>query len=154
MSLERVSPILSIITNISVIAGIMFLAYELNQNTATLQNSSYQSVLATLTDWDRTLATDEDLNRIIREAENSPENLSMDEWSRFERYGFSLFGIWEYIFLSNQQNALSDLQWTAFEPYFLAISCSPGYRSFWKKNSHGYSPEFKTYVEREVLIKC
>lgn len=132
----------------------MFLAYELNQNTATLQNSSYQSVLENLTEWDRTLATNEDLNRIIIEAANSPENLSMGEWSRFERFAYSMFGTWEYIFLSNQQNALSDLQWTAFDPYFLELTCLPGYGHFWENNQSGFSIEFNEYIDTEAFSAC
>ncbi len=57
-------------------------------------------------------------------------------------------GEWEYMFLAGETDAISDIQWTAFEPFFTQLFCEPGYQMFWEANKFAYAKPFQKYADR------
>ena len=51
MKVEQLNQWLTLVANIGVIAGIVFLAYEINQNTQAIQSASFQGYTDTSIDW-------------------------------------------------------------------------------------------------------
>jgi hypothetical protein len=154
LKLSEWASISEIIASVVIVVSLVYVGFELNQNTQALQQGSYQSVLDRLAQSQMALALDEDLLNIVAIAEISPTELSAIAWRRFSHYVLPHFGEWEYLYLSKKDNAISDPQWLAFEPYFLGIFCKPGYRRFWNENRHAYSEEFIGYIETEVSPGC
>ena len=46
-----------------------------------------------------------------------PDDVSDEEWSRYQYYQFPRYGIWEYMYLARKEDMLSDIQWLALDPY-------------------------------------
>ena len=134
--------------------ALVYVGLEVNQNTQSLQNESYLSVMDVIIEGDHLRATDAELNRIAMEADKSPSTVSAEDWSRYEHFLYPRFGIWEYLHLARQQRAISDTQWLAFEPYFHNKFCLPGWRHFWEKNYWGYEESFRTYIKTEGSREC
>jgi hypothetical protein len=154
LKLSEWASIAEIIASFVVIASLAYIGLEINQNTQALQQETHQSVLSILTDTQMSLAIDTDFNRIVMLAESTPNKIQKEEWTRFARYAISLYGIWEYLYLSNREYALSDNQWSAFEPYFLGLPCKPGFRRFWNEQKTDFAPLFGDYVEGSILGRC
>jgi hypothetical protein len=137
-----------------IVASVIYLSYEINQNTRALQTDSYQNVLNEIGGLNIAVATDEEFHRIFRLGEQSPSELSELDWARFTQITFSYSGLWEYLYLGRQENSITPAVWSAFDPYFRGIVCMPGYRRFYAEQRHAHAPEFITYVETDAMRAC
>ena len=143
-----------IAASIVVVLSLIYVGLEVNQNTVALQQASYQSVQDGLQELDITLITNPDLLRIVTTAKASPSELSPEEWLTFTHYAYPMTAIWEYLYLAKQEQAISDFQWTAFDPYFLSFACQLGYRRFWEENRRGFSVAFGKYFDSRLKSNC
>ena len=154
LKLSEWAYVAEILTSVVVIVSLAYVGLEVNQNTQALQNASHLSVNKLLQDGDIALATNEDLHRIVMVANKSPSDVSAEEWSRYTHYMLPRIGIWEYLYLAKQEEAISDNQWLAFEPYYLGLVCNRGNARFWEEKQSAYAPAFRAYLETEVLPEC
>ena len=153
-SLAELANIAEIAGAIVIVASLAYIGIEMNQNTKALQLGSYQAMISNMIQLDIAIATDEELSRIVDTAESKPTDLAEDEWVRFQTVVYPRIGLWEYLFLATQENALSDVQWQSFQPYYAHMACKPGYRRFWELQRHSFSPVFQDYLESEILPNC
>ncbi len=154
LKLSEWANIAEIVASFVIVASIVYIGMELNQNTQALQTKSYQTMTGFLIELDIAQASSEDLNRIIMQAEVSPYNISAEEWERFTHIAIARYGLWEYLFLSYQDDSISDAQWAAFEPFLRGLACKSGYKRFWKEQQLAFSIPFKEYIGSEVLPMC
>ena len=154
LTLSDWAHIAEIFTSVIVIISLVYVGLEVNQNTQSLQNESYLNVMERLTDQDLALAANEDLHRIVMVANTSPTDVSAEEWSRYVYYTFPRFGMWEYLYLAKQQNAINDFQWLAFDPYFRGFICSKGSLRFWEENQSAYATNFRVYLNTKIVPEC
>ena len=143
-----------IAASLVVVLTLIYVGYEVNLNTKSMQHASYQSSVVQLGENDRLLAMDEDLLRIVTAASDAPAQVTDIEWQRFERFQFPIYGNWEYMHLAQADGALSEAQWLALEPYFKAIACKPGGIRFWRDNPGIWSESFAEYMNTHVVPNC
>ena len=154
LKLSEWANIAEIIASIVIVASLVYVGMEVNQNTKTLQNESHLTVIALLNEQQLALTTDQSLHRIFIKAEEEPFDLSNEDWSRFVEFMYPRFGVWEYLYIAKEEGTINQYVWSGFEPYFLSIICKPGYRRWWDDYGFSNAPPFITYVETEVLPNC
>jgi len=155
LKLSEWANVAEIAVSFVVVASLAYIGLEVNQNTQALQIASYQSMNSYLLELDVAQASNEGLNRIITVAETSPSDVTAEEWARFTKMAYPRYGMWEYLYLSMQDNAVDENTWLAFEPYYLTeFACKRGYRRFWEEHHLGFSPPFIEYMQSEVLPTC
>jgi hypothetical protein len=154
MESAKVNEWIQIVGIFGVLAGLIFLGYEIQQNTRAVQNESYLSIMSLLTDHMSSIVTDEDFSRIVMIGEESPSDLSTEEWYRFSQSMFSRLGVWEYLYLGRLEGTVTDATWAAYEPYFLGIVCMPGYKRWLGEHGTKFAPAFIKYLESTVLPSC
>ena len=117
--------ILETIGFVGLIASLLFVGIETRSSTEqarlanqSLQNDSYQNVLAAMGEMSLVLATNEEFHRLFTVGEKAPSELTEDEWSRFTYFNFARIGTWEYIYLGTQENSVPTVIWEAFDPFF------------------------------------
>ncbi|NIP50835.1 MAG: hypothetical protein GWN81_02360 [Phycisphaerae bacterium] len=139
---------------VGVLAGLVFLGYEIQQNTKAVQNESYLNILGMLTEQQTSMTTDEDLSRIIKTGEDTPNELTADEWYRFSQFILPRMGVWEYLYLGSLEGTVPDSLWAAFEPYFMDIVCKPGYERWLSEFGTQFAPQFIEYLNSTALPEC
>jgi hypothetical protein len=78
---ERINQWLTFVANLGVIAGIVFLGYEIHQNTEQLKSASLRDMASRMEDRMLLVATDSDLARRIMYLHDEPESLTdLDEF--------------------------------------------------------------------------
>jgi hypothetical protein len=154
LKLSEWASIAEIAASFVVILSLAYVGIELRHNTQALQHASYQNVLDRMSEEQLSLAANPDLLEIVMKAEVSPNDLSSLEWRRFRHQTLPAIGTWEYLYVANQEGAVSDLQWKAFEPYFLELICAPGYLKLWDELRYAFSPEFMVYIESTATKAC
>ena len=153
--------ILETVGFVGLIASLIFVGIETRSSTEqarlanqSLQNDSYQNVLAAMAEMSLVLATNEEFHRLFTVGEKAPSELTEDEWSRFTHFNFARIGTWEYIYLGTQENSVSTVIWEAFDPFFRGIACMEGNRRFIEENRTAHAPSFMEYLDSDVFVHC
>ena len=140
---------LSWLANIGVIAGIVFLAVEIRQNTEMIRSQTRDSITEkqlTLFEW---FASDAESNR-IREA---GDRLELDpESAEFAQYGWMIAGnfrLWENEWYQFRQGLFEPEE---FQPriniWRRMLNDTPGMRQVWQQYQRaGYSPDFRELID-------
>ncbi len=116
MNLSSSNSYVSLLANLAVLAGIIFLAIEIRQNSDIARTSEYRENIQALAEWREILVGDPNL------AENFETYLqgnysSLDEdYQRRVRYLINnLFGIYENAFIARQNNIMDEDGWQRFQ---------------------------------------
>jgi len=154
LQLSEWANIAEIIASIVIVFSLAYVGRELNQNTTSIQQTSYQSTLDMLTQGDLLLAENAELDALISKGETNPEQLTAAEWSRFGRFVLTRFGAWEYMYLAKQENSISNAHWSAFEPYFMSQICRGGFRKYYDENGISFDITFREYLDDKISTQC
>jgi len=76
LKLSEWANVAEIVASVVIVASLVYVGLEVNQNTRALQNESYQFVLTALREGNDLLVTDADFYRIFVTGEDSPSELS------------------------------------------------------------------------------
>jgi hypothetical protein len=141
---------ITILANIGVIAGIIFLAIELNQNTRQL---------ALELEWqvnDRMIQNNRDLMganpaAVFAKSVVSPQDLSYEEFQAAGALVFNFLSVWEDRYFLYEAGLLEDEEWKDFidDDIFFTL----GYRfaqEFWRETRNLFEPEFVEYVDQRL----
>ena len=161
MNREQRKDALEAIGFVALIASLTFVGIE-TRNSAeqaevanqSMKDASTQAVTAQLMDWHLTLASNEELSRIVTLAESSPLETNDFEWARFETMAMPNYGMWEWSYLAYRDDSIGNAQWLALEAYWEQLTCKTGYRRFMEENSASFSAQFVEYYEVEKLAVC
>jgi len=155
LNLSGLASISEITAAILVVVSLAFIYQELEQNTRSTQDSSYQQFLSNLTELELAEASDLELSRISLTAETNPEELSEEEWFRFTKIAGPRLAQMEYAYLSKSNGTMSDLYWQAVVPHMGYLFCLAGYRKFMDSGMDQiYATNFLEFLEREIYPKC
>lgn len=148
----------SIIANLGVIAGIVFLAIEINQNNKLLQAEAIGAVLETRILRNQDVANNESLAELITK-NRLGDTLSDTEFTRLRSLHTRTILGWERDILLFREGILREEQLAANIPImrqaFRAEAPSYGIRDYWYEAGEGLATRgFRAFVERCVLTDC
>ena len=138
---------ISILANIGVIAGIIFLAYELRQNTLVTEIAAAQNVVTNIGSRNIVVIENDDFAQVLLRAD-SGEPLTPSESMRLRIFFSDALRAWQSIFLQNRRGALDEAMWhTQLAEMELTINGYGSYRAHWDLTKDNYSPEFVALVD-------
>ena len=146
--MKKIEPaqIATLIANIGVIAGIVFLGFELHQNNQLLDAEARTNRAEFLWETHRLPATDEELASLILKAGGA------DELTELEAYQINEFwlGVLFNFELAHSQMPEDELRSSAnrFRGYF---ATRPDLRNTWANESGRFSSEFANWVDNELV---
>lgn len=93
---------ITILANIGVIAGIVFLAYEMRQNTQVARQEAYSSFTQSITDVNTTIMSSERLADLIARARQGamPQDFTESERVRLDLTNIALIRVYEGLYQS------------------------------------------------------
>ena len=148
--MERLNQRLSLVANIAVVAGIVFLAIEVNQNTDSVRASAYQT-------WsDAKIAlfehSSESLSRTIAQGLDDPLSLTSDNHIQFAFWCQQYVLAAQTTYFQNKEGIIPN---SVFEKEFgttvLLISNSAGGSQWWAAGARTqFSDEFVNALEAEI----
>ena len=146
----RAKALIEIVSAGAVLTGLIFVGYELNQNTEAVQAATLQSITDQSQEYLLLLSADPALNRIWRLANENPEALNESEASQ---YFFLLRAQWlryQNAFLQWQRGTMSDKDWALYEMFICDPAGSTTARSrrlLWDQHRWALLPDFSQFVE-------
>ena len=132
---------------VGIIAGIVFLGFELRQNNQLLEEQARYSMLENQKDWAFFVTGEEDVARLVF---NTP---AIDELTELERYrrdeiliGILLAWQWEYQQALSGFLTMDEVPVEAYRYSWRVMNMD----SVWRNAKDQYSPEFSEFVEESV----
>jgi hypothetical protein len=136
---------IGILANLGVIAGIVFLGFELSQNTAQLASQArmnfYELRSGLETDFIRNVGGISDLLAKSRLGELTPlEN------ARLQARNLHILNTFQFMYQENPRSASESAAWMA-----RLFPLTPGLNEAWSRSKDDYDPDFVAFMEESVI---
>lgn len=115
-SVDKMNQWLTLVANLGVIAGLVFLGYEVRQNTNIAMASAYRENVQDIAEWRELLITDPELSRLFRiYSEQGIEALDDGGRRRIGALVFNVMGIYENAYFARRYGIVGDEEWLRFQ---------------------------------------
>ena len=117
MSIEKINHWLTLLANIGVLAGIIFLAIELQQNTSISKANGYRENIQGISDWRSDVMSDPGLSEIFRKyyVVQDVSELDGSETTQLFLLILNIFGSYENAYFARDYGVIGDEEWARFE---------------------------------------
>lgn len=140
---------ISVLANVGVIAGIVFLAIELRQNNELLRAEARAARTASRQGNAELLIGNPDLRRVIAKTRAGGQ-LTFEESMLIRSYFGHAYTGWQYSWREYEEG-LVDLDSIPVEGWRTQIRNFPGAMDYWLDQSSNFRPDFVQWMEENVL---
>ena len=137
MNLEKLNSWLTLSANIGVFAGIIFVAYEIRQNTTQLRSETSNSITEAINVINANEYANPELADLLHRGDQSFNSLNDVEKRRYSSYQYSRLNLAEYVLILESEG-LSGLQFPYADVIAGDISRSPGLTEWFLSIEEGY----------------
>ena len=149
MKKSEINEWLAVAGSFSVVAGIVFLGFELHQNNALLEQQSRYGFLQNRMGWAEDQYRDESFAAALVRSRNN-EKLSDVDKHRISLWHASTFVKWEWEW---EQVAAGDLNSIPLDAWRFVFETYPRAHDGWSAFAVTLNPLFVQYVEENVIMK-
>ncbi len=152
MNIDSINRWLTLAANLGVIAGIVFLGIELNQNTATQRVSAAQQVLdisASINLDIFTAGIDSEYDRPSF-FERNPNDLSEEELGQFRLLASAVFANHWQVYYQYRAGVMDEEIFEAYERRTENLISIPLYLLWWEESKFMYSDSFQAWVDNLI----
>jgi len=147
---DRVNSWLSFIANVGILAGLVLVAIELNQNTDQLKLQLVFQTTQKLFDNNRDLLGDNPTPAITKSITN-PEGLTYEEFLIASSFILNQLNEWEDRFLIHEAGLISDQDWKRHIDENVGWTLGNEFaQRYWRISSSVFEPEFAQYVDKAI----
>ncbi len=144
---------LQILGVFGVIAGLVFLGYEIRQNHELMKAQTRQALAQSAIDLLRGEAENGELASIVRRG-NAGEELSDDEFFRYRRANVAFFAYWENVFYQYEAGLIDDSEFIPQRRVWQMRTARPGIHKVWCLHRETFSPRVVAEVEGMMSKTC
>ena len=148
MKLSEFASIAEIVGAIAIIASLMYVALQVEQNTIAIKTSNEQSRLDFGRAQEELLAADADFAELVLKAESNTETLTEVEHLRFFVFTTWRISAWEVTYVNYVNGIVDERTWEAWDAgYRLVIAGKLGYRQFFRDTRAKWDVRFMSHVD-------
>jgi hypothetical protein len=151
MNLTDLANIGQIVGAIGVIVSLVYVGYQIRQNTSVVRSSAAQTVHEHFAKWYQMVAADAELSRITATGLRDYSSLNEEERVRFISAFMSFLSYSQNAFLKLQEGSLEPHLWLGWEQVMMNLFGAPGGKSFWKERSYMFGETFCCYIETDLM---
>ena len=146
MSLKKWAYLAEIGSAIAVVASLIYVGYELNQNTNAVRASNWHALLDYAATADLLILENADVASVIVKAESNYDDLTEEEKLRFAMYANNIFNQWNAAYTNQQQGLMEVATWEAFDRSVITFLEIDAYRGFWDRSRIIWTSDFVAHV--------
>lgn len=152
LTLERGALIADIIGGVAVVISIIYLAYQVGENTDALKVQTSQALLELHI---QRAAWYQDLDHVevMLRGDSKPSSLSSAEWAMYTKDKATAFNLWEQANYGYRLGGVDEEQWASWDRYFAYSLCTPGTLYFWEIERHAWGEPFQEHIDKH-LANC
>ena len=147
--MEEFNQLITLITNIAVVGGLIFLAVEVRHNT-NLAKTQIHTELTTLGHETHNWKRDLQFAEILVRAEEDYSSLTDAEKLQFSTYVFQILNLWEHALGSYRRGMMSKSYWDAWNATFPPLLLNEAWLSVWKDVKPNMVEEFQQHVDSYI----
>lgn len=147
MDLTTLAQLGEFIGGIFVVISLIYLAYQVRQNTTSLRTENYARALDRLSTLQSNLSSDAELNRLVTVGAQDPERLSPTDRMRLTWSLYELLGAAEFVFHQAERGALPEEIWERWKATLVWWFSNPGIARWWRAKPTPFSTSFEAFVE-------
>lgn len=145
MDLAALANLGEFIGGVFVVVSLIYLAYQVRQNTRSLRTENYARLLHSMSTLQSRLALDAELNHIFVVGAQDPGRLTGSERVRFSWALYEMFGTGEFMFHQARENSLPAVVWARWEATIGWWLSHPGMREWWKSKPAPLAADFEAF---------
>jgi hypothetical protein len=150
MTLQDLANLGEVIGAIAVIASLIYLAFEIRQNTRAMRRAATQDIHRSLNDQTRCLVESPDLAALYFRASQRPEELTGEERFRFQFLLAYVFSNFELAIEYYREGLLSDDMIEGYVKGIRPLFENPIVAEWWEAEGQGqFSPELRDLVAKQ-----
>ena len=149
MSLKKWAYLAEIGSAIAVVFSLLYVAYELNQNTNAVRAGNWQAVLDYVAAADMAILQNADVANIMIKARSTYDGLTEEKKQRFDMVATNTFLYWEAAYLYHQNGLLDTDVWERANRANSNYLDDPdeGHRGYWEVARQFFDSGFAAHVD-------
>ena len=147
MTLADLSSLGSFISGIAVLASLIFVGFQLRQNTQAVRATASQAHASNLQQIVTLVVENGEVARLWRLGLLDIDSLTDDERVRFVAFLSGLFRFWESSRLQWRHGQLDNEHWENVAQQAIDFASQPGVKHFWEIRRHWHSAEFQKWYD-------
>ena len=150
MNLDTLAQLGEFVGGFFVVISLIYLAYQVRQNTRSLRAENYARVLTRMSELQSRLALDSELNHLMIVGAEDPWRLTRAERVRFSWALYELIGTAEFMYHQSRERTLPAAVWTRWETTLGWWLSHPGMRAWWRARPSPFSSDFEAFAEEII----
>ncbi len=147
MNTADISNIAQALAAAATVLSLLFVGYQIRQNTRATQAAAHHSVSDSLNELNLMFAGSADVTKIWLTGMQDRKALSPEEKWRFDSIMRAYMHVCETMFVQTELGSGDDSIRLAEEEGIKTVMASPGSREWWDENPYGFCAEFRRYIE-------
>ena len=150
--MSKLNERLTLVANLSVVVGIVFLAVEMRQNTEALQAQTRDSITEKQMEFSGWIASSRDLSDVYGRGTQGRANLEPSERAMFTFLVHGIMREWENSLYQFERGLFTAEEFEAYtRRWRMNMSAHRGYREFWEGSmKETFAPSFRAEIDRIV----
>ena len=152
-TLEQASYLAEIIGVIAVIISIIYLGFQVKQNTKVIALGTVHSICSAFREQYENISTDKQVADVFLRGLVDTDEIDGAELMQFHAIMHDLFRVYEDSFYQYKQGALDPEIWKGISRQLVELGSQKGMREYWQKRKIFYHDAFQIEVDNEVFAK-
>tara|TARA_Y100001934_G_C12002957_1_gene608540 strand:+ start:144 stop:653 length:510 start_codon:yes stop_codon:yes gene_type:complete len=139
------------IGGIGVVVTLIYLAFEIHQNSKQTKVAAAQSIMQSLSDYYRSASETDQLARVVHMGMENLDSLTDAEATQFFFWGFSFFRLVELAHLHYRLGNIPESFWRGQVAHLEGLFAFPGCRNIYERRQNVFSQEFQEFINNTVI---
>ena len=148
MTLNELGSLGEFISGLAVVVTLVYLAIQIRHNTRAVRSSMHQDMIESTLRIAESVSDNPDVGRIVLKAGEDYDNLTREEFVRFEAYAERVFGNFESIFYSYRNSMIEQDLWESWEASYLADISRHAMRRFWHEGRPLHLRDYMDFINQ------
>ena len=148
MTLNELGSLGEFISGLAVVVTLIYLALQIRHNTRAVRSSMHQDMVGSTARIAQSVSDSPDVGRIVLKADEDYDNLTKEEFIRFEAYAERVFGNFESVFYSYRNSMIEQDLWESWEASYLADISRNAMRRFWHEDRPMHLRDYMDFIDQ------
>lgn len=140
---------IQILANVGVVAGIVILAIEIQQNTRSLEVGAYQELIGQIGDFIEMQSREPEVALMARATTSLPD-LASEEGVKVGAYVYTVARLGDLAYYQYERGLLSTERLESVVGPLNDRVCLPFFRQLWAQTSHNFVEGYRGYIDAKI----
>jgi hypothetical protein len=136
---------------VGVLGTLLYLAYQIRQNTRSIETSAFQAALSDVTSTMQGVAHDPEMARILFDGHRDFLSMNRDERRRYAVLVSIMLRRYENLVFQTRQGNLDPALWSGLEHELRQMFALPGTQAWWSRARESFNQDLQHYIGDEIL---